>query len=491
MKLRAVCAPEDVGIASRGLETAFDAFKSTGLPGGVMTVARRGSLCFVGEFGVRDVESGAPMTSDSSFAIFSQTKIITSLATARLAERGALGVDDPVSKYLPELAKERLRVCSGDPTAEGFDAHTRTVPCGISMTVRHLLTHTSGLTYGMLFGRPDGDAMGPAHAPLHWSPRKAADFAAAPLCFQPGTRFRYSYGTALLGLVLEAVTSKPLATILQDEVFAPLQMDGTGFSLSDAGLSQLATPYLDTTTRSVGAPVPALLGTVRECFIERDPGVASMSAATLTSAAQLWGRGKSRPAGDQGLYSTPADWAKLEEALRRRGAGLLQRETFDAFHAAATPDLDIATGFNTHFSDQGPVAGQQGQGQGQASAEAPLPLPSGENSGGVQMYHSVGFGGIAHSLLSLVVTSEANAIGASLGAFGWEGMCCTKFEIDPVEELAVTWWAAVAPCWRFNLKGLCLPHIFEALTDPNVPHPRASESPTAWRPPPPPPKSAL
>jgi CubicO group peptidase (beta-lactamase class C family) len=189
----------------------------------------------------------------------------------------------------------------------------------------HLLTHTSGLTYGMLFGRPDGDAMGPAHAPLHWSPRKAADFAAVPLCFQPGTRFRYSYGTALLGLVLEAVTSKPLATILQDEVFAPLQMDGTGFSLSDAGLSQLATPYLDTTTRSVGAPVPALLGTVRECFIERDPGVASMSAATLTSAAQLWGRGKSRPAGDQGLYSTPPDWAARRGAAAARDVRCLPR----------------------------------------------------------------------------------------------------------------------------------------------------------------------
>jgi len=226
------------------------------------------------------------------------------------------------------------------------------------------------------------------------------------------------------------------------------------------------------------------LGAVRECCLERDPGAARMSAATLTSAARVWGTGKNQPAGDVGLYSTPADWAKLEDVLCRRGAGLLQRQTFDAFHAAATPDLDVATGFNTHFSDQD-SAGQQGQGHAHASTELPwpVPLPSGENSSGPQMFHTVSFGGIAHSLLSLVVTSDANVLGASNGTFGWEGLCSTKFEIDPAEELVITWWAAVVPTWRFNVKGLCLPHIFEALTDPNAPHPSASASPTAYRPP--------
>ena len=93
----------------------------------------------------------------------------------------------------------------------------------------------------------------------------------------------------------------------------------------------------------------------------------------------------------------------------------------------------------------------------------------------------MGFGGIAHSLLSLVVTSESNARGALEGTFGWGGMYCTKFEIDPVEELVVTWWAAVAPCWRYNPKGLCMPHVFAGLIEPNVPHPHACTSPTAWK----------
>ena len=84
------------------------------------------------------------METDTRFAIHSQTKIVTSLATARLVERGLLGV--PLSLYLPEMAKERLRVCSSDAMAKGFDAATGTVPCSNSMTVRHLLTHTSGLT---------------------------------------------------------------------------------------------------------------------------------------------------------------------------------------------------------------------------------------------------------------------------------------------------------------------------------------------------------
>ena len=97
------------------------------------------------------------------------------------------------------------------------------------------------------------------------------------------------------------------------------------------------------------------------------------------------------------------------------------------------------------------------------------------------MYHSISFGGIAHNLLSLIVTSETNSLGASRGTFGWSGLCGTNYEIDPVEDLAVTWWAAVAPTWRYNVKGLCLPHIFAALIDPNVPHPAAYVSPTAWR----------
>ena len=507
MKLHAVCSPEDVGIKTAGLELAFEAFQSCGLPGGIFTVARRGSLCFVREYGVRDVHSLLPMETDTTFAILSMTKIVTSLATARLVERGVLGVDDPVSLHLPVMAKDRLRVCSVDPTAEGYDAATATVPCTNTMTVRHLLTHTSGLVYGSLFGRPNGDPMAAAHAPQYQGPKTAAGFAAVPLCFQPGTQFRYSDATALLGLVLEAITHKGLAAILREEVLVPLGMHSTSFVLDTVGRQKLATPYLATSNNATSGTTggssgkgskTALRSAIVGCFTERDAGAASMSAETLTPAASVFAHAKSPAAGDQGLYSTPSDWAKLEDALMRRGEGLLQRETFDYFHAAATPDLDLAGGFNTHFSDQGVVAGagkhggavaggsgggDHGQGLSTVAPNpmAPSPQPSGVDSGGPQMFHSVRFGGIAHSLLGLVTTSDANALGASRGTFGWEGMCCTKFEIDPVEELVVTWWGAVAPCWRYNVKGMCMPHIYTALLAPNVPHPHASTSPTAWK----------
>ena len=463
------CSPEDVGLSTAGLEVAFEAFRSCGLPGGVFTVSRRGSHCFVRSFGVRDVDTGAPMETDTSFAIHSQTKIVTSLATARLVERGLLGVDDPVSLYLPEMAKERLRVCNSDATAKGFDAATGTVPCSNSMTVRHLLTHTSGLTYGLLFGRPKGDAMQPAHAMQHWGPRTAKDFAAIPLCFQPGTQFRYSGATALLGLVLEAILHQPLSTIIQTEVLVPLGMHNTGFALD--GLHNLATPYVATSSR---ADEKNTLGAALNCFMERDPGVAITSAATLTPGGRVL---QGRPAGDTGLYSTPADWAKLMSCLQQQGKGLLRQETFEFFHAPSTPDLDDVGGYNSHFSDQGSAERPPQQGL----LESGSPHPTGEHSSGPQMYHSIMFGGIAHNLMSLVVTSEANCLGASRGTFGWSGLCGTNYEIDPVEDLVVTWWAAVAPCWRYNVKGLCLPHVFAALTEPNVPHPYAHTSPTAWR----------
>ena len=167
------------------------------------------------------------------------------LGVAGIAEEvGLLDVDDPVSLYLPEMAKSRLRVCSADASAEGYDASTGTVPCTNEMKVKHLLTHTSGFVYGMLFGRPKGDPMQRAHEPQYYGPKTAAKFAAVPLCFQPGTKFRYSSCTALLGLVLEAITHKDLAAILDEEVLSPLGMDHTGFVLDDAGRQKLATPYV-------------------------------------------------------------------------------------------------------------------------------------------------------------------------------------------------------------------------------------------------------
>ena len=97
-----------------------------------------------------------------------------------------------------------------------------------------------------------------AHAPEYWGPKKAKDFAKIPLCFQPGTKFRYSYAHALLGLVLEAITHKGLAAILKEEVLAPLGMDHTGFVLDDAGRQKLAKPYLDTSNNATRFPFTIL-----------------------------------------------------------------------------------------------------------------------------------------------------------------------------------------------------------------------------------------
>jgi CubicO group peptidase (beta-lactamase class C family) len=141
-------------------------------------------------------------------------------------------------------------------------------------------------------------------------------------------------------LVLEAIVHQPLSTILQTQVLVPLGVHNTGFALDD--VHNLATPYVATSAR---ADKKNVLGAALNCFMERDAGVAITSAATLTPG------GRVLKAGDAGLYSTPADWAKLMSCLQQ-GKGLLKQETFEFFfmqppHQTLTMWVATTTTFQT------------------------------------------------------------------------------------------------------------------------------------------------
>lgn len=284
-----------------------------------------------------------------------------------------------------------------------------------------------------------------------------------------GTRFRYSPASALLGLVVEAASGgRPLAEFFRTEIFTPLGMSAaTGFHVPANLLHRLATRYLGTSTRGVaGTGGLAVLHEV-------DPGRSGtehLTPAMKHEAAQRAGGKAIHNAvqGDGGLFSTPADWHKLCAALLNDGRPLFRRaEAFRALLVPSTPELTAATEFMTHFTD---VA------EGGAV--------SGPGSGGPQLFFNLRFGGMAHNLIGEAAVSSCNALGASQGTYGWEGIFTTKYGVDPAERLVYTFWSAVMPCWRFNVKGKCVPMLYRALRTPAVPHPAAFDSPTAalrWR----------
>src|SRR5579875_3895870 len=183
------------------------------LPGWLLTVSRHGRLVHVSTCGQRDMEAGLPVETGTLWRIFSMTKPVTSVAAMMLYEEGAFELTDPVSKFIPSFAG--IQVYDGGP-----DANPRTVPAIEPVRIWHLLTHTSGLTYGFHHVHPV-DTMYRT-AGFEWGAPPGLDlagccdaWAALPLLFQPGAEWNYSVATDVLGRVVEVASGLPL-----DEFFA-------------------------------------------------------------------------------------------------------------------------------------------------------------------------------------------------------------------------------------------------------------------------------
>ncbi|MBV9460208.1 MAG: beta-lactamase family protein [Bradyrhizobium sp.] len=189
------------------------------VPGVVALVTDRDHVLYRGAFGVADVSTGRPLTSDALFRIASMTKPVTSVALMQLVEQGRIGLDDPAEKYLPEL--ETLKVL------ESFDAATgdyRLRPPARPPTVRHFLTHTSGLAY------PFTSAI--------WrdlKPHAGDSFPfGGPLLFDPGTQWHYSTSTDVVGRLVEVVSGQKLEDYFREHVFVPLKMDDTSYNVPES-----------------------------------------------------------------------------------------------------------------------------------------------------------------------------------------------------------------------------------------------------------------
>ena len=320
--------------------------------GAVTLVARLGRVGHLEAVGWRDIERRAPMETDTLFRIASMTKAVTSAAAMQLYESGALMLDDPVSRYLPAFASVEVLASGG-----GLAPPARPV------TIRHLLTHTSGLSYRFLAppqlatryieaGITDGLAQAPGTVG-----EMVDRLATLPLLHQPGARFTYSLGVDVLGRVVEVVSGRSLADYMRDEIFEPLGMVDTGFFRDPAVADRYAAVY-----------APGADGLVE---VPADP-VTSPDGRTVYSAGYPYDGPRTYHSGGAGLTSTISDYARFLLALLNGGeldgARILGRRTVQLMtrdHLAGLGVPDTGQRFGLGFAisgDPGVTGGPRSEG---------------------------------------------------------------------------------------------------------------------------------
>ncbi len=316
-----VALPEalDAALAARIDPVIEAALREQRLVGAVVLVARDGKLVYHRAAGLADREAKAPMREDTIFRLASISKPFTATAALALVDRGELSLEDPLAKHLPELAFK---------TADGQAA---------SITVRQLLTHTSGLGYPFNEA-PDGPyhkanvSSGLDQPGLSFA-ENARRLASAPLVAAPGARFHYSLSTDVLGELVARANHSTLPEAIEQLVTAPLGLRDTGFTVVDR--ARLAAAYSD------GAPQPLLM---------TEGGVVKLGDGGAPFAPSRAFDASSYPSGGAGMVGTAAEVLRLLETLRTGGAPMLRAETAqaglkDQLGGASAVELGQGVGF--------------------------------------------------------------------------------------------------------------------------------------------------
>jgi len=289
-----------------------DATQSEQVVGLVLLAAVNGTIVYQNALGWSDRESGKPVTIDTVFRYASLTKVLTAVATLALVERGAIALDDPVTKFLPDF---RPKLPSGEQPL---------------MTIRHLMTHTSGLSYALF-----ENAQGPYHkagasdgmdAPGLSIEENLRRVASAPLLFPPGSAWHYSIALDVLGEIIARAGGAPLPNVIAELVTGPLGMSDTSFAPPDR--NRLATPYAD------AQPRPERMGS--QHLVPFGEGAISFAPDRNFDPA-------SYPSGGAGMFGTAPDFLRLLEALRSGGAPLLSPASRALLATKATGDLQTLT----------------------------------------------------------------------------------------------------------------------------------------------------
>jgi CubicO group peptidase (beta-lactamase class C family) len=393
-------SPDSVGLSTERLERLSDslqAYVDRGeLAGSVTLVARRGRIAYFEAFGQRDAQANAPMRTDAIFRIASQSKAIVSVAAMTLVEEGKLLLTDPVGKYLPEYMETKVAVARD---GGGYDV----VKAARRITVRDLLTHTSGFGYGAGVG---GDLWAAANQTGYYFADRdetirdsVRRIATLPAHAQPGTQWIYGYNTDILGALVEVVAAKPLDQVLRERVFEPLGMRDTEFYLSPGKNDRLAAVYSMNNGKIERAPTPG--NSVGQGHYVQGP--------------------RKNFSGGAGLLSTATDYARFLQMMLNGGE-------LDGRRVLSRKTVELMT--TSHLGDIAFNAGQ-------------------------------GFG------LGFYVVEDVGARGSpgSVGEFGWGGAYHTTYWVDPREELVVVHLTQLVPAGNVDDQAKVRALVYQAIVD--------------------------
>ncbi len=371
------------------------------LPCMVAIVVKNGQIVYHKAFGMADVQANVPMKTDAIFRIASMTKAVTSTAVMMLYEEGKFGLDDPVSKYIPEFKQPQVL-----QTFTWKDTTYITEPAKSEITIRQLLNHTSGISYGVISNDERFKAIN-AKAGITdlytTQPVILSDnikkLAKLPLQHQPGEKWTYGLNTDVLGYLVEIWSGMPFDQFLQQHLFEPLGMQDTYFYLPDAKKSRLVPVQKpDQAQKWTKFPVTFY-----------DPDYPVSGAKTFFS-------------GGAGLSSTAKDYATFLQMLLNDG-------TFNGKRLLSRPTVELLT-----------VSNQ-----------------TGELYGGGNTHFSLAFS---------VVTPKGHDRGmGSVGKYGWGGYFNTNYFVDPKEKIVAVLMKQTQNTAGDNSEPMFMRMIYQSIND--------------------------
>ena len=367
-------------------------------------IYRNGQLGFISTLGLMDRESHKPVERDTIFRIYSMTKPITSVALMSLYEKGLFQLDDPVSEYIPSFKDLKIY-------EEGILGSYKTNYPDREMTIRDLLSHQSGLTYGFM-ERTNVDAAYRELGIEKESQENLEEFvdvlSTIPLEFSPGTAWNYSVSTDVCGYLIEVISGKPLDSFLEEEIFQPLGMLDTGFYVPSINTQRLSSNY---EYREGKEPI----------LIDDAHSGSYINPPTLLS-------------GGGGLVSTLDDYMAFCKMILGRGSleghRILSRKTLDLMSSNhLTNGEDLRSCAYGRWSETS--------------------------------YTGVGFG----LGFSVLLDPAASQVSGSKGELAWGGAASTAFWIDPLEDMAVVFLTQLIPSSTYNVRRELRSLVYSALSD--------------------------
>ena len=420
-------APSKLGLSDSRLDRVGEwleqQISSQRLAGASVMIGRRGAIGYARAAGLADVERATPFTEDTIVRIFSMTKPITSVAAMMLYEQGCFQLDDPVAKYLPEFAATQVWKGPGHGLEDVEPQHS-------PMLIKHLLTHTSGLTYGFMntnvvdaaYRAQQLEFPGKVATLAEW----VEGLASVPLLCQPGSQWNYSVATDVLGRLVEVWSQQELASFFNEHIFVPLAMGDTGFSVAPQNQSRFAALYAPLSGGDMSS-----VGRKSSAPSEQPRGGLKQMESSLQSS---YFNQPKLCSGGGGLTGTLADYARFCQMLLNGGEldgeRLLSPTTVNHMRLNQLPD-------------------------GRDMAAMGQPVWS-ETS-----YDGIGFGlGFA-----VVIDPPKASIITSKGEHHWGGAASTFFWIDPVEDLFVVFLTQLMPSSTYPIRRELRARVYQAIVE--------------------------